>query len=234
MTTQASTKIFQFTNEQILARARSCPGDLVKYRLKYPNGGSDPSKPKPYGVLEVGETKIDVCDCIGFALWATGIARRFTGNATIPPFPDTPSITGSYINCSSLVEEARGFKRRQGQAPYVGGRFFTIIEKPVPGCLIVFPGESVRKGNPPHGHIGIVSSVPTKAPPPSMYPPTGVDWYIEADTRNKPAGLRVIHCSSSNYKVTGKAVRETHAVPWRGRGAIFAKLNPELFTRGVA
>lgn len=228
-----SDKILQLTPAQILSRARSCLDDLVKYNLPYPNGGDDPTKPRPYGVLKIGATVINVCDCIGFAMWATGIARRFTGSSIVPPFPDTPSITGNYINCSSLVEEARGFNRRAGQAPYAGGRFFTIIKEPVPGCLIVFPGESVRKGNPPHGHIGIVSNVPSAPTRARMDVPAGPEWYIEADSRNKLAGLRVIHCSRSNYKLTGRAVRETHAVPWRGRGAIFATLNQNLFTRST-
>ena len=223
------SKLLKLSNADVVNRAQSCLRDIVKYRLPYPNGGSSPDTNKPYDLVNIGGTNIAVCDCIGFALWCSGISRHFTGTTYIQAFPDTPSVTGGYINCSSLVEEALGFRRRKGQPDYPGGRFFKIVERPVPGDLIVYPGSTVQTGNPEHGHIGVISYVPAEAP---VLPLVIEDW-ITKDAPKKPAGLRIIHCSSSNYKNKGRAVFETDAVLWKNRGAHFVHLNREELLRNV-
>jgi hypothetical protein len=213
------SKLLNFTNEEILSRARSCLRDDSKYRLPYPNGGADPSAAKPYARILIDGATFNVADCIGFAVWCAGISRRFLGLGNMPPFPDTPSVSGGYINCQSMVEEARGFKRRTGQPDYVGGRFFKIVDKPVPGDFIVFSGN-------PHGHIGIISAAPLD-PPNLKMDQDGVDNWIKADSGSKRADLQIIHCSPFNYKRTGKAVAESHALPWKGKNAHFVHFNRE-------
>ncbi len=225
-----SSKLLDLTPQQVVDRARGCLKDLSRYRLEYPNGGLDPSLDKPWSTIDAGGQNVLVADCIGFALWCSGISRRFLGNTTIPPFPDTPSVLGGYINCSSMVEETLGFPRRKGQAPYVGGRFFKTVDRPVIGDLIVYPGSTVVAGNPKHGHIGVITGVPAEIPNPVMFK---VDDWIDTDTRNTPAGLRITHCSSTNYKNRGKAVWETHAVYWRDKSARFVHLNREQLLRGA-
>lgn len=222
-----SGKIIDLTPQQVVQRAKSCVLDRVKYHLKYPNGGSDPTKPKPYDKLIIDGAAFDVADCIGFAVWCTGISRHFTGTPTIPAFPDTPSIQGSYINCASIVEESQGFKRRTGQPDYPGGRFFKRLEKPYPGCLIVFKGKK-------HGHIGVVTSVPAEAPLPSkMSRAVITDDWLTKDSGNNLSPLRVIHCSPTNEKRLGNAIRETDGSVWRGTDAIFVELNKALLGRPI-
>ena len=224
------SKLLNFTNLQIVDRARSCVKDIVKYRLPYPNGGSDPTTTKPYSVVNISGTNINVCDCIGFAMWCCGISRRFQGLPMVPPFPDTPSVAGSYINCSSLVEEALGFDRRRGQTRYPGGRFFKIVEVPVPGDLIVYPGKTVSPNNPPHGHIGVIVSIPTGEEAPKN---ASVDLWITKDKSKVKSPLRIIHCSASNYRHRGRAVYETDASVWKDRGAYFVHFNREELLRGA-
>lgn len=222
------SKLLNLSNEEIVARARKAMkfSDTtgVKYHLEYPNGGSDPNTEHPFALLNEKGAKFWVADCIALALWSAGIPRRFMGSETVPQFPDTPNISGGYINTTSIVQEAKGFPRRAGQTPYKGGRFFKIVETPRPGDLLVFSGRTKDyPNNPKHGHIGVISSVPAEAPAIITSP----DYWITFDTRNHRAPLRVIHCSSSGGKHDNHAVKETHAKSWFQKGAIFVRLNTE-------
>lgn len=64
--------------------------------------------------------------------------------------------------------------------------FFEKTDKAEPGALVVFPGKATSKlPGPKIGHVGVISSV-------------GAD-----------GSYRIIPCSSSNFKQTGDAIRET-------------------------
>jgi hypothetical protein len=122
------------------------------------------------------------------------------------------------------VQEATGFPRRVGQAPYAGGRFFKVMDRPVVGDLIVFSGRTKTfPNNPKNGHIGVISAVPDEAPSMGQF----TDSWITFDTRNHRAPLRIIHCHGSGGKYDNHAVSETHARSWFQRGAIFVRLNRE-------
>lgn len=219
-----SGKLLNLTHAQIVQRAKDAVKDTVKYHLDYPNGGSNPESDRPWDKLEIKGHVFNVADCIGFSLWCAGIARHFTGNSVIPPFPDTPSIGGNYINCASVVEEATGFKRRTGQPDYIGGRFFKRVMVPTPGDLIVFKAKNGK-----HGHIGVITSVPAEAP---LKPEIPANWIQEQ--KMSRAVLMVAHCSPYNEKHHNNAVAITDAMIWKKTNPMFVRLNTEeLFSREV-
>jgi hypothetical protein len=77
--------------------------------------------------------------------------------------------------------------------------FFQQIGAPVPGCIVVFPARRRPDGKSTPGHIGLV-------------------------VRVGPAGVEaLLHCSSSNFKATGDAIRKTDDTVFRNRvGLIYA------------
>ena len=217
------SKILSLTPAQVVERAKRFINNTVKYHLDYPNGGTDPETVTPFALLNIGGIDYKVADCIGFALWCQGISRRYTGTTRVQPFPDTPNITGSYINCTSIIEEAMGFPRRTGQPPYPGGRFFKIVTEPQLGDMIVYSGRTKQfPTNPPHGHIGIITSVPSVPLLPEKS--RDVEKWITLDGNKKLAPLRITHCSASKPQDV-KAVRETHAAYWLNRNAYFVHFN---------
>mgnify|MGYP001617840559 CR=1 FL=1 len=224
-----TSKILNLTPEQVVDRAKRFVGNTVKYHLEYPNGGSDPETITPFDLLNIQGVDFKVADCIGFALWCQGISRRYLGDVNTQPFPDTPNVTGGYINCTSLVQEAVGFARRKGQPPYPGGRFFRIVTKPVPGDLIVFSGRTKDYPvNPKHGHIGVIVAAPDV--PEDAVSSWNVDRWTTFDRKRGasiiPSTLRIVHCSGVQ-KRSNKAVRETDARPWYQRSAYFIHFNRE-------
>lgn len=217
--------ILSFTPEQIISRARSIAKlKNTNYRLKYPNGGIDPRSPHPaatYADPTLKRTTL-TCDCVGFALWATGTSRLHDGKGQFPAFPDTPTIAGGYINTDAMIEEAQGFNRRKGLKPYEGGRWFTVLKHPVPGCLVVFHRRSdLYPSNPLSGHVGIVTEVPAE-----QYEEKDYNLYFKPNTRNHKQGIQVIHCSAVD-KTSGTAIRETSGASWANRKSLFLKFNAE-------
>lgn len=208
-----------------IARARS----IMKlantcYRLKYPNGGVDPRSLHPAADYNSPELKrtIKTLDCSGWVAWVCGYSRLQNGKGKFPAFPDTPGISGGYINTNSMIEEALGFNRRQGLEPYVGGRWFSVLTHPVPGCIVVFHGRNDRyPKNPSVGHAGIVSAVPAE-----QYEDKDREQYFRYNTRNHKYGIQVIHCSSRD-RVGGKAIAETDGHLWANRGSLFLKFNTD-------
>ncbi|MBI5100307.1 MAG: CHAP domain-containing protein [Nitrospirae bacterium] len=67
---------------------------------------------------------------------------------------------------------------------------FETLETPIPGCLIVYPGSSPKSV----GHVGIVT-----------------------ETSGEGEVIKVIHCSSGNYKRTGDAIQETGPAVFKAR-----------------
>jgi hypothetical protein len=208
------------TNAEIVKRALNYVGDpRVRYQLKYPNGGTDPDE-------DPQDKETGFCDCAGFAdnmagfdrLQKGGKPQRWNGSKWVPaiPFPDTPSVSGGYINTDSMVEEATLPKLKQKNGKIVDGqKWFTVLEKPEDGCFIVAP--SFRRRLPPFnrviGHIGVVVD--------------SSEW----ETKGL-AGLQVVHCSSKNHKAKGNvnksAVWKTDGTLWgRYRDCYFVRFNRE-------
>lgn len=229
-----ASKLLNLTPQEVVARARSVLPDSVKYHLEFPNGGQDPEKTKPFDRMVINGAMFSVCDCIGFAMWCQGISRHFTTHPTIPAFPDTPSITGGYINCTSIIQEARGFKRRTGQGNYPGGRFFSIVEKPIAGDMIVYSGWSPEfPDNPKHGHICVIVEAPSTPPNPGYELANSyVNEWISLDTRNHRAPLQIVDCSASNPQ-DNRAVRERDAHIWKNKNAFFVHLNREALLERI-
>ncbi len=67
--------------------------------------------------------------------------------------------------------------------------FFTKVARARPGSLLVYPDND--EGKP--GHMGIV---------------------VEADGDGVAGVRKVVHCSSGNFKATGRAIRATDAAAW--------------------
>lgn len=117
------------------------------------------------------------CDCSGFVCWALGISRK-------TDHPLYLKFNGGWINTDAMVHDAR---KSSG--------FFSGLDKPKAGCLIVF-------GKPPGagkvGHVGIVTKV---------------------DAAGKVKA--VIHCSAGNAK-KGDAIQETAPIVFDQPGTIHA------------
>lgn len=190
-------KIIKLESDAIARRAQFFVGDKAcHYHLPYPNGGTDPEKAVPYDQTTGG------CDCIGFAAFCAGFDRYQPGGksaARLTPFP----YYGGYINTDSMVEEATA-----------KGKWFTVLEKPEPGCFIVaasyFSKLRLRRVI---GHIGVVVD--------------SSEW----ETKGL-AGLQVVHCSPSNVKrpgnKNGSAVWKTDGNVWKNYPKVyFVRFNRE-------
>ncbi len=92
-------------------------------------------------------------------------------------------FNGGWINTDAIVHDAN---QPTG--------FFSKLDDPKVGCLVVFPSKRPRR---PYGHIGIVTEV------------------------SKGEVKRVIHCSLENYRKYKDAVRETPPTVFRVPDAIF-------------
>ncbi len=152
-------------------------------------------------------------------------ARSASGKGTIyklggggmKPNASLPSDSSMRCDCSGFSCWALGISRQTNHPLYVkinGGwintdaivadaiastGFFLRVETPRPGALVVYPS---RKPHRAVGHIGIVTDVNGSA---------GIDGIT-----------RVIHCSSSNYRNTNDAIRETEPNVFRVPEAILA------------
>ncbi len=152
-----------------------------------------------------------------------GIAYRLGGGAVRAARP-TCADAAHTCDCSAFVCWSLGIDK-QGSYPYLvppngivepGNQWygtdniwndavhlqmglFQQIREPVPGCLVVFPARRRADGKTTPGHVGLVLRVGAQG--------------VEA----------VLHCSSSNFRATGDAIRETDATVFRNRvGLIYA------------
>lgn len=220
--------ILPFAPEVKVLRARSIVGlKNTNYRLPYPNGGKDPRSAHPASAYNSPILKrlVNVCDCSGFTAWVQGYSRLQDGRGEFPAFPDTPSVAGGYINTDSMIEEALGFNRRKGLAPYAGGRWFSVLAHPIVGCIVVYhkrvDSSPLWKMNPKVGHVGVVTEVPAE-----QYEEKDREMYFKPNTRNHKQGIQVVHCSGVD-KTGGTAVRETDGRIWAKKGALFLQFNAE-------
>lgn len=152
----------------LLVRARSAVGYKTKYQLG--EGGMNPAATLP-GVPARG------CDCSGYVCWCLGISRQ-------TQHPLYVKYNSGWINTDAVVNDAQS-----------STGFFTQIDKPKAGCIMVYP---TKRPSLKYGHIGIVTQV-----------------------KNGTA-TKVIHCSSANYANLGDAIAETDPGVFIAHGAIFA------------
>jgi hypothetical protein len=138
-------------------------------------GGMDPNAPTPGAK----------CDCSGYVCWMLGRSRQTTN-------PLYVKFNGGWINTDGMIHDAK---------ECLG--FFTQLEVPRVGCLIVYGGKA--SGAPRKiGHVGIV---------------TALGAAEHAYTKNV---ARVRHCSMGNYRRTGDAIQETGPEAFRVPDVIFA------------
>lgn len=154
-----------------IARARSACNRGISYGLG--QGGMEPRDDLP--------TRNARCDCSGFAAWGLSL-DRFQGDKGKLHSKAIP-----WIETTAIARDATGAQR-----------LFQQIEKPVPGCLVVY-GDRKVLGRKREGHIGFVSEV-----------------------RNR-LDFDVIHCSVGNDR-KGDAIQETHGALFVRANAIFVVL----------
>ena len=160
------------TVDELLARARSVAGKGIKYKLG--GGGMNPNRASPANLN--GE-----CDCSGYVCWALGISRETN-------HPLYEKFNGGWINTDAIVMDAN--------APT---GFFSRLDTPRPGCLIVFASKPPTRKV---GHVGIVAKVDTVS--------------------GRTVATKVIHCSHGNQKANQDAVCETDPKVFKTRDAIYA------------
>lgn len=150
-----------------------------------------------------------------------GKLRYVLGKGGRDPEAKSPGDATAACDCSGFVCWALGFDRHQpGFAGYdwvstdsmvamvcrPDNGWFVEVQTPEPGDLVVYPSIYAKGKRVRVGHVGMVSggSLPYES-------------------------LRVIHCSAGNQRRTGKAVQETPATPWQGKGSLF--LRPLRYVR---
>lgn len=151
-------------------RARSAIGRGTRYKLS--KGGFHPFDALP--------TKDGHCDCSGFVAWAIGM-DRWQGRHTKPWSAQIP-----WIETTAIVQDAKGKQR-----------LFKQIERPVPGCIVVY-GDRIGR----QGHVGLVDSV------------------------RSATDFDVIHCSVGNDR-SGDAIQRTNGRLFVKAKAIFCVLNED-------
>lgn len=155
MTTRKRGVDLGLTEQQAIDRARSMAGVAgagIRYRLNYPNGGDDPTRAIP----AADNGGVQVCDCVGFACWCLGIDRYDPGQSVKEDTADATEFHtyGGYVNTDAIIIDASGPRQK-----------FEFIDRPHPGCLVVY--GSVDRGKPGGrvGHVGVVVGVPAEWDP---------------------------------------------------------------------
>lgn len=140
-------------------------------------------------------------------------ARGWIGKKTV--YKLSASTPGKICDCSGMTAAAYGYKRddksvlgpTDGSYHYTNSivadaldnqDFYIPLAQPEIGCFVVYPGIAKNGKRIRIGHIGIVTEVPDK-------------WTGDFAT------LKVVHCSSGNYKKTGDAIQETSGALWAGK-----------------
>lgn len=145
--------------EDVLRRCRDAAAVASAYGLG--TGASDPE----------ADTPLDAhgrCDCSGFACWALGLKKYQ------PEEEWLRKATGGWYSTGGIFQSAI---QRVGD--------FYQIPGPVVGAVLVYPPSWMAKGNPPVGHVAIVTDI--------------------EDDRT----FRITHCSGGNYARLKKAIAET-------------------------
>lgn len=122
------------------------------YRLKYPNGGTDPTAPDNFARWSKPGSKFEnvTGDCVSLSAWASGFDRFQERRGS--------HLQGGAINCDFMVRDARG-----------RALCFELLPRPYAGCIVVYPslpdGEDDDDERDGAGHTGIVISTPIEWDP---------------------------------------------------------------------
>jgi hypothetical protein len=164
-----------------VAKAWYCTTQKAKYILG--EGGRNPANLNPFTPNAKG---VLGSDCVGFVLWCLGIDRYQ---------PKLFTYYDGWMNTDSIIEDAK---------TGVGGGLWKLLDRPEPGCLVVFP--SLRKGGKMirMGHVGLVVEVPAEWP-------IGKTWNM-FERREMLKLVKVVDCNASlKRKLAGKAIGQITA-----------------------
>lgn len=178
-----STKTIPMTHAEAVTRARAIATLKSKYILGA--GGRNPAMQVPF-TLRNGKLG---SDCIGFVLWCWGLDRYQL---------DYPFYDG-WINTDSLLMDVDTKQTR-----------FAEVDRPYPGCAVVYP--SLRKNGKMTrmGHIGLVVEAPDVWP-------SREEWKKFEPWQRKlwMKKVKVIDCAGAlRRKLTGRAVDYRTAEIW--------------------
>lgn len=186
------------TPSEIVARARSAHGKHIGYELGC--GGLHPEADHPGEKSRKGKLGL-WCDCSAFVAWVNRYKRI------------------GWTSTDGIVWDAK----------HPGGSYTQVPAAQVgEGDVVVYGGIYVAGIRVAIGHTGIVTRPPIcehcgtalHAHDPHCQEPGAKlgskEWW---------SALRVVHCSSSNFRHTGDAIRETRGSGFRKGRTIFARFN---------
>lgn len=153
--------------DTIIARALSGVGKKTIY-----------SSPGKMPALAASEWPMNAAnDCSGFLCWVL----RFSKNRKID-HPLYKKVNGGYFETTGI--HADGLHSTG---------FFTKIDDPIPGALLVYPDYKDVSGKRRDGHIGLV---------------------VESSGPGVSGAIKVVHCSLGNYRTKKDAIQVTGPDAW--------------------
>lgn len=161
-------------------------------------GGRDPNASTPFTPDKNG---VVGSDCVGWVLWALGVDRYQ---------PKLFTYYDGWMNTDSIIDDAQ-----KG----VGGRLWKLLNKPEPGCLVIFPSLHNAAGKMTRmGHVGLVVEVPGE------WPDDFASWSAKERTELLKH-VKVIDCNASfARRLAGKAIGQiTAADLWNKPDAVWVK-----------
>lgn len=186
------------TPAEYVARARSAIGLGIGYELGA--GGLHPAASHPGEKSRRGKLG-KWCDCSAFVAWVYGYARVGWHN--------TDAIVHDSKHPGGLFTLVPAMKVQAGDCVVYGGIFEGLIRTAIGHTGIVTrPPVCEHCGTALHAHD-------PHCPEPGARLGSEAWW----------AALRVVHCSSSNWRHTGDAIRETRGLGFKKARTIFARFN---------
>jgi hypothetical protein len=127
-------------------------------------GGMNPGKPSPAANGK--------CDCSGFVAWCLGMSRKTREAFYVEE-------NGGWIETTAVSKDV-----------LASTGIFAPLDKPLPGCAVVYGDYKDSNGRHHEGHMAVVT---------------------EVNSRSGIAGIdKIVHCSVSNDN-SGDAIQETDA-----------------------
>lgn len=168
-------------------RARALLGLPATYVLG--GGGREPNAATPF----TSHNGKRGADCIGFALWCLGLDRY------------QPKVFNHYdgwMNTDSILDDAE-----HG----AGGDHWELLERPRPGCLVVYRSKYANGKRVLMGHVAVVVEVPAEWRPRILC--TAREWVEQMKL------VRVIDCAGAlSRRLRGQAIAERDASIWAADG----------------
>lgn len=178
--------VLPLTRDQVMHRVEellASAAPLIQYsHLPGQNGGVDPRAVDCASRWERSGSTMLTSDCVGFYCWSRGVDRyqpkRFA------------HLFGGWQNTDSIIQDARG-----------PAKCWRVVDKPYPGCAVVYPGTFLGSVRIRMGHIGAVYSVPAELAIKEL------EWWRE---------VKVADCHGPRLK--GRAIGLRDASIWQRRG----------------